>query len=311
MTNDTERPDPDLSTAAADEERLEGLMAKGDLDERARRAAREAVAVAKSEPEAGGEGPQPSSATPPPARREFWLRVLLLTNVVLVAALMALPGSKPEPSAQPAESPAANTAPGGEEAAPRPAPVVPPPRRAGVRPRGELWERAVRLAGRGRYAEAVTELERYLSSRPNMTDAERRLVYNQLAYYLVKDGRLDEAMRYERMSSQLMARTHLPEDLLRAARRAKKEGDLPGMRAAYARFLLQRKQVPPSLRAAFAEAYLELGESYRLEAERPPEKPPGEARETSAGGAEKSARTKAHEPGVRHEAAGGRGEGGK
>jgi hypothetical protein len=39
------------------------------------------------------------------------------------------------------------------------------------------------------------------------------------------------------------------------------------MRRYYARFLLQQKQVPPSLRAKIAEAYLKLGDGYRVEAE--------------------------------------------
>ena len=41
-----------------------------------------------------------------------------------------------------------------------------------------------------------------------MTDVERRLAYNHLALYLIKDGRLDEAQEYERrrrVKSQALA----------------------------------------------------------------------------------------------------------
>jgi hypothetical protein len=135
-------------------------------------------------------------------------------------------------------------------------------------PQDRLWQRAIDEASSGNYARAVTSLEHYLEREPHMTDVERRLVFNQLSYFLVKDGRISEAQDYERRSHQIMTRSYLPDDLLQSARRAKEAHQPVAMRAAYARFLLQQRQLAPALRAHLAEAYLALGDSYRLEAER-------------------------------------------
>ena len=58
----------------------------------------------------------------------------------------------------------------------------------------------------------------------------------------------------------------------RWARRAEAEGNGEEMRRLYARFLLQQKQIPPALQQVVVEAYLKLGDSYRLEAQAATEK---------------------------------------
>lgn len=191
------------------------------------------------------------------------LQVLLVCNVALIVLVFVLPGGGTGATTEPAVVPRVQA----PAADPEPDRFVQAPRKIGDLPDNRLWEQAVRAAGEGEYARAVVLLEKYESKAP-LTDVERRLVYNQLAYYLVKDGRLEEAQSYERRSHQIMTRSYLPEDLLGSAQKAAEQGQLAEMRSAYARFLLQQRQIPPTMRKHIAEAYLKLGESYRLEAER-------------------------------------------
>lgn len=196
-----------------------------------------------------------------PGRIDRALQILLACNLALIAVMLAMPGSgERAPAAEPARELKIDDA-------PRPDPFATAPRKIGALPADQLWEAAVRRAGEGEYGEAAELLERYLATAKSLTDVERRLIYNQLAFYLVKDGRLEEAQSYERKSNQIMTRSYLPEDLLRSAHHASEQGQMDDMRASYARFLLQQKQIPPSLRKFVAEAYLKLGDSYRLEAE--------------------------------------------
>lgn len=191
------------------------------------------------------------------------LQVLLLCNLTLITGLIMFPtSSAPEPTPE-SKRPAFI----GEGDTTQPDPFVQELRVATEVPTSQLWEHAVRAAGEGDYARAVVLLEQHLTTTHPMTDVEKRLIYNQLALYLVRDGRMSEAQEYERRSSQLMSRSYLPEDLLASAHKAAESGQLSQMRKAYARFLLQQKQIPPSLRKHIAEAYLRLGDSYRLEAD--------------------------------------------
>jgi hypothetical protein len=211
---------------------------------------------------------QPEVERASPARAHWALRALLIVNLALMGIVLALPsGSQPEEH-EPEHRDAAD-------------PFLLPPRTLGGMPSGKYWDAAVQSAGKGDLAQAVKLLEQYLQVAPAITDVERRLVYNQIAYYLAKDGRTAQALEYERRSSQLMSRSHLPEDLLQSAHRAAAEGKVAEMRAAYARFLLQQKQIPPSLRKHVAEAYLRLGDSYRMEAEAGDVKPPAPGTEGS------------------------------
>ena len=43
-------------------------------------------------------------------------------------------------------------------------------------------------------------------------------------------------------------------------------GDQESLRQVWARFLLQQRQIPSSLYQSVAEAYLQLGDSYRVQA---------------------------------------------
>jgi len=226
-----------------------------------------AVADAVDRTEDGDESPPTSESVATTSERRFapgqvdrFLQLLLFANLAFIGVVLIMPssGGAPEPTTEPPAS----------ELAQEPAdPFVTEARKIGDVPSDQLWEQAVREAGRGEYPRAIRLLESYLESDQGMTDVEKRLIYNQLAYYLVKDGRVPRAQEYERKSQQIMTRSYLPEDLLNGAHKAAEAGETAAMRSAYARFLLQQKQVPPTLRKFIAEAYLELGNSYRLEAE--------------------------------------------
>ena len=78
---------------------------------------------------------------------------------------------------------------------------------------------------------------------------------------------LADALEHERLARQDADRAALPEELLRQARAAQARGDGAAMRRAYAQFLLQEGQMSPELQALIQEALLEIGDSYRVQAD--------------------------------------------
>ncbi|MEM7199174.1 MAG: hypothetical protein AAF628_02845 [Planctomycetota bacterium] len=244
---------------------LEELMSEGETPPAA-----EAEPSAAEPPKKSAVASAPDPAPTPAAkglaslferRADQVLQGLLVLNLALVGVLIAFSDSAPstEPQADPAESRVEAPPPAGD-------PFVQLPRRIGHLPADKLWDRAVEAAGTGDYTTAVSFLKRYLDVHPDMLDAERVLIYQQLAYYLMKDHELAASEEFTIKANQLMARVYLPEDLLDTAKRAEEDGALLEMRSAYARFLLQLRQASPTLRAREAAAYLKLGDSYRLEA---------------------------------------------
>lgn len=206
------------------------------------------------------------------SRRELALRVLLAGNLLLMVAMLFVPKSAaPAPAPQGGTPSVAQAPENGAAGAETTDPFVPVPReRRGTVPTDQLYLDSLQHYAAGRFDAAVTSAEEYLRRNPKMHDVERRLVYQQLGFYLVSAGRLDEARQYAEKSAQLATRAYLPEDLVASARRAEGRGDGPAMRRDYARFLLLQKQVPPSLQHKVAEAYLKLGDAYRKEADQDP-----------------------------------------
>jgi hypothetical protein len=275
--------DPDVETAdqtpPAVQGPLEGLMAAGDVPRDrpqpgpARDVEAEALAAARALVDRAVEAAAAGPPAPGAARREWILRALLVLNLALLGAMLALPTSAP-----PAR-PAAPTEPERETAAP-PAPQTSPPRLRGLNLEDQpRYVRALELAGKGEYDAAIRTLEEYVAENPHMAEVEQRLALQAMAMFAVRAGRVDEATKFERRIDALRTQAHLPEDLLQAARLAEAEGRGADMRRYYARFLLQQRQVPPSLRAQIAEAYLKLGDGYRIEAEKGAERAAAEERE--------------------------------
>ncbi len=78
---------------------------------------------------------------------------------------------------------------------------------------------------------------------------------------------MEEAARYRSKTRTLVNRGYLPEDLRDAARTAWEDGRSEDARRYFARFLLQQKQLPAELRESVAEAFLRIGDSYRMAAD--------------------------------------------
>ena len=215
----------------------------------AAKAAQEPIAVHQ----AGGDTPvaPPPSATSP--RREWVWRGALLLNVAVLAAVIALP-SQPQVAV---EAPSAVTA----------RQIKPERRIAFALSEQTFYLRALELAGEGKFDDAIAVLDGYLKANPDLVEVEQRLIYHAMAMFAVRVGRADDASRYEAAMDRLRVGAQLPQDLLDLAKVAEAEGRGADMRRHYARFLLQHKQVPPTLQARIAEAYLKLGDGYRVEAE--------------------------------------------
>lgn len=270
-------PDVEESTNAAADEKLSELMASGDapatkgspnkagkrdLDADAMAAAQAAIAEGeRALAEARAQLSSGSKAPPKRSRsREVALRLLLAANVLAMLVVMSLPMS-PAAKPSPITTPEVMSRPG--DAAPVEPRVDPPP--AGPR-LADKYNQAL-LASEGRdYARAVELLQEYLVDTPRMPASRLVNVYRAMAEYSSRIGRFREAQDYERRAQAVTQSHSLPEDLVEMAKAALASGDQESLRQVWARFLLQQRQIPSSLYQHVAEAYLQLGDSYRVQA---------------------------------------------
>lgn len=248
---------------------LSDLMAHGDkgrtaargpdLDQQALRAAEQALAEGERALANARAQLQPTPvAAPANGRRELLLRLLLAVNVLamVVVAMLPAPGGSTTTATPPAEP------------VPHAAPTTPP-----AAPRtDELWDRAIAASQRRDYATAVALLERYLAESPRMAPSQQMSVFLALSHYASKSGDFKKAQEFDRRARALDQSHSLPEDLVAMAQAAAESGDQANLRRAWARFLLQQKQIPSSLYPQVATAYLQLGDSYRHEANEAAEK---------------------------------------
>ncbi len=253
-----------------------------DLEERALAAARAALQgaqFAQATAAAHAAITQPHEPTqsrnvPSTSRRtRVWLRVMLVLNLVFMVVLFALPDprtvAEPSPITPPKSRTESRTEPSNAPSQPpAPSPFVEAPRERAVEvPEREVFNHALQLANDGKFPQAIAVLVAYLDRNPGMIAPLKRTVLLTISFYHSRNNDLAAADRYSTMAQQLAARASLPDDLLAAAELAKSEGRMQDMRAAYARFLLQQRQVRGSLRRHVAEAYLQLADSWRSEAE--------------------------------------------
>ncbi len=271
MSTETRPGDSELAKPTTDtSDPLELLMTPGAGPARASDLEQKAIAAAEAALAQGQQaiaeftaahGTQPAPRRSPARPYRIWaLRALLAVNLVLMGLVLVLPGT-PKPAPQPPDAPQVSTQ----------APESP------RFPDRQLYEHALMRANEGQYGAAILAIEEYLRRNPNLPDYARRGVYLQLQYYLQREGRIEESRQMLAKAAQLMERSFLPEDLLQGAALAEKNGNGEEMRRNYARFLLLQKTLPAALRKHVAEAYLKLGDSYRLEAER------GEQKATESG----------------------------
>jgi len=252
MQNPSKQPAPDLERDAL--RAAEAALAEGV------RAIEEAEEALRKEPaHAPAKKPAAPKSTAPISRtRELVLRSLIGVNIVAMIVLVLLPTNATQPTAQ-----SAQTAPHGSAApAPTHEPVVQKP---SLR---DPVLRAFALAESRDYQGAIALLEQHLADSPRLDAGKKANVLLALEHYASQVGDFQKAQEFQRRTDALRSSHSLPEDLVQMALEAKRNGDIESMRRHYARLLLQQRQIPSSLYRHVAEAYLELGDSYRKEAEK-------------------------------------------
>lgn len=252
-----------MKAGAADDRSSPATRRARDLDAEALRAAEQALAegeraLAAARAQLQDEhGAEPAPRARGSRRREVLLRCLLAVNVVAMLVVASLPTphvvdvatAKPQP------------APSGVE--PRPAPGAEAPRF------NEPWNRAMQAAEDRDFGTAVAILEGYLAANPRMAPSQQLSVLMALSHYTARVGTsesLKKSQDYQRRADAIDKSHSLPEDLVAMATAAADNGDQEALRRIWARFLLQQRQIPSWLYKHVAEAYLQLGDSYRQDA---------------------------------------------
>ncbi len=263
---------------SADE--LGQLMQEGSAEAQQAKLEGEAVAAAEAAVRAaesaiaGAAAPQPTPAPAPvqtaSTRSEtgmstgkLWmLRAVLILNFALMGVMIALPG----PSGNTDHTGTATEHEADTHTEPN-SPFVAPKHDPNMRvPSDRRYDEAL-LAARDRNYERAAELmHSYVRTHQHLHPSLLEGSYILLARYLRLSGRTDEAVLFEVEARKMVGAAHLPNDLWQTARAAEKNGDAREMRRAYARLLLQRELLTPSQLSVITEAYLKLGDSYRMEA---------------------------------------------
>lgn len=225
-----------------------------DLDAEALRAAEQALAEgARALAAARAQlAHEPPKATPRRGR-EIALRLLLAANVVAMLVVAMIPGAPEKPSAVTPPAPQAQ-----QHETPK----------APSGPRfDDKYLQALVAAERRDYRSAIDLLEQYMADSPRMAAGTKLNVLLTLAHYAGLTGNATAEADYRRRANALGGSHTLPEDLVQEAEAALANGDQASLRRIWARFLLQQRQIPSSLYKHVAQAYLELGDSYRKEAD--------------------------------------------
>lgn len=196
-----------------------------------------------------------AAAKPAGTGRELTLRLLLALNVLAMVIVAMLP---PSPGLVRNDAPAAI------------APTAPPATAKGpaeIARFNEPFNNALAAADRGNHAEAIATLERYLADNPRLLPSQRLNVLNMLAHYAGLASDFAKSQQYAQQAAAIGQSHSLPADLVEMAKAAAASGDQETLRRVWARFLLQQRQIPSWLYKHVAEAYLQLGDSYRREAD--------------------------------------------
>lgn len=277
--HETENHDPAAVEHASDatappaDNKLADLMASGaapssahgrpDLDAEALRVAKEAIAegeraLAQARAQLAGQvQPQPTRRR---NGRELAIRFLLAANVLAMIVVVALP------SLVPGSGQGDPTTGGTPPAATHHEPAPTGPKL------NDRYNQALMLSDKGDFAGAIDLLEQYLQESPRMAPSRLVNVYQQISYYASSCGRFEKAEDYRRKALAVTQSHQLPDDLVETAKAALASGDQESLRQVWARFLLIQREIPPSLYQHVAEAYLQLGDSYRLQANAAAEK---------------------------------------
>lgn len=260
-------PAPTPAAPAPTAEPLPNLMANGaapkkgpDLDAEALRAAQQAI-VDGERALAAARAQLRLQAEPPTARRrrrDLAVALLLGVNMVAMIALAMLPpATVTTVTTAPPKAPIATTTPT--------TPVAPPSDPA-VRRFHEPFQQALAAADRADYATAITTLEGYLADTPSLQPSQQLNVLNMLSHYASLANDFKKAQDFAQRAAAIGQSHSLPADLVAMAKAAAESGDQETLRRVWARFLLQQRQIPSWLYKHVAEAYLQLGDSYRTQA---------------------------------------------
>jgi tetratricopeptide (TPR) repeat protein len=193
-------------------------------------------------------------------RREIALRVLLAANLLAMIAVAAWPAPAPRsvvPNETEVRTPATGTG----------SPSTSPSTSASNGTTfTEPYNRALAAAEKRDFAQAVSILDKYLADSPRMLPSQQLSVLMALAHYAARNNDFKKAQEYQRRADAIDDSHCLPEDLVTMAKAAAESGDQESLRRVWARFLLQQRQIPSWLYKHVAEAYLQLGDSYRQQA---------------------------------------------
>jgi hypothetical protein len=246
----TQQPQAEQPQGAQIQDLMQAAKAapKPDLDSEALRAAEAALAAGERALAQAREA-RGLTAVRTSRLRERLLRLVLVINLMLMVVVLALPERIP---GRTVKSPAPVTE-------PAPAPAVPVHS-------GDLYDQALRAAADNDYSQACALLEQWLEQNPRMHPSQQCNAFHALSWYWLKLGNLQKSQDYDQKAAALVRSSTLPEDLVQMAQQAQQRGDSEALRRLWARFLLQQRQVPASMYGHVAEAYLELGDSYRTEA---------------------------------------------
>ena len=274
--NDTDALDRATDTAApgaapaapADGSDLGNLMADGvagaaprgrnqpDLDAEALRAAEAAIAEservlaqARAQLQAAPAARPQAARSAAARRRQLALRLVLAFNVAAMIVVALLP-------APPTGGNAAPTPPAHEQVDHGPSTKLNDP-----------WNRALAAAEQREFSNAVAILETYLADTPRMAQSQQLNVLMTLSHYAARMGDFARAQEFQRRADAIEQSHSLPEDLVAEAEAAARDGDHERLRRIWARFLLQQRQIPSFLQEHVAKAYLQLGDSYRQQAD--------------------------------------------
>jgi hypothetical protein len=242
-----------MSSGAGAPPATKGRRQGPDLDAEALRAAQQAIDEGQRALDTARRQLAGSSELAPrnARRRELVLRSLLILNILAMFAVASLPAPGAKSTTEPAPPVAA---------------IEPDPRTS--EPHfNEPWNQALAAAERRDFARAVTILDNYLADSPRMAPSQQLSVLMALAHYSARQNDFARAQDYQRRADAIDKSHSLPEDLVAMAKAASQNGDQESLRRIWARFLLQQRQVPSWLHKHVAEAYLQLGDSYRLQAD--------------------------------------------
>jgi hypothetical protein len=250
---------PTLMAANANATAATAATAKPDLDAAALAAARQAIAAGEQALAVAAAQLSPPGSPPARSRRrsDLVFGVVLLVNLFALVAVASLPPASAS-DAGPAVPPPPEVAATAAQVAPKDDPEL----RAFNAP----LQRALAAADRGEHASAVTMLEAYLAGTPSLQPSQQANVLNMLSHYASLANDFGRAQEFAQRAAGIGQAHSLPADLVAMAKAAAASGDQEALRRVWARFLLQQRQVPSWLYKHVAQAYLELGDSYRDQA---------------------------------------------